>query len=141
MEVIISQSMKQLKGKEQIEGRVKELMREIIIDDKGDEGLIADLHTEKEWATILSGGQKRKIAIIGAILKEPNIVILDEVFNGLDAASVKIAQRMLKQYLPETLMLIVDHNYELNNYKLEGHGHFYDGQLHLENQELELRRL
>ena len=116
-----------------LEERIRELLLEIEIDDKGERGLVSQLHTQKEdWGTILSGGQKRKLAIASAILKTPDVLILDEVFNGLDPESVKKAQSMLKSYLPNTLMLIVDHNYELNNYN-----GFYDGQLHLENKEIQ----
>jgi ABC-type uncharacterized transport system fused permease/ATPase subunit len=120
----------------ELERSVRALLLEIAIDDQNEAGLIDMLHAKKDWNTILSGGQKRKISILGAILKRPDIVILDEVFNGLDSTSVKNAQRMLKTYLPKTLMLIVDHNYELNNY--EG---FYDARLHLENKALRIVEL
>lgn len=121
-----------------LEARVKALLHEIAIDDRGEDGLVADLYAEKDWATILSGGQKRKVALIGTILKQPNIVILDEVFNGLDEASIRTAQRMLKQYLPDTLMLIVDHHYADNNYELSDGKKFYDGQVYLADQCVQL---
>lgn len=141
LEIITSQaSVKGDKNAEAValEARVKALLLESVIDDRGEAGLVADLYAEKDWATILSGGQKRKVALIGTILKQPNIVILDEVFNGLDEASIRTAQRMLKQYLPDTLMLIVDHHYADNNYELENGQKFYDGQVSLNNMAVEL---
>ncbi len=116
------------------EQKLMDLLLEIEIDNKGMSGLVADLYEEKDWMTVLSGGQKRKISIINAILKSPDILILDEVFNGLDALSVQRAQRMLMHYLPNSLMLIVDHNYNLNDYDLGNGQHFYKKRLHLEGQ-------
>lgn len=117
----------------ELEARMRDLLIEIAIDDKDAEGLVDQLHAKKDWNMILSGGQKRKIAIVGVILRSPDIVILDEVFNGLDVQSVKTAQSMLRAYLPETLMLIVDHNYELNNYNS-----FYEARVHLENKTINI---
>lgn len=43
-----------------------------------------------------SKGMKQKIKIIGALLHEPKLLILDELFNGLDAESVYIVKSLLK---------------------------------------------
>lgn len=43
-----------------------------------------------------SKGMKQKIKIIGALLHEPKLLILDEPFNGLDAESVYIVKSLLK---------------------------------------------
>ncbi|EER21824.1 MULTISPECIES: ATP-binding cassette domain-containing protein [spotted fever group] len=57
-----------------------------------------------------SGGQKKKIGIIKAIISNPKILILDEVFANLDKTSIENVQQALKEFLPETLMLVVHHN-------------------------------
>ena len=137
-ELIVMQSSREKSLNEQQVARIKALLLEIDIDDRGEGGIVAEVEEEKDWGSILSGGQKRKLAILRTIFQEPDIAILDEVFNGLDSGSVKNVQRMLKTYLPHALMLIVDHNYELNNYEQAAGGYFYDGRLHLENKQLHL---
>ncbi|WP_231290019.1 ATP-binding cassette domain-containing protein [Rickettsia australis] len=65
-----------------------------------------------------SGCQKRKIGIIKAIMSNPKILILDEVFANLDKISIKNAQQALKEFLLENLMLVVHHDgksYDYNN--------------------------
>jgi len=130
LEVIALKDRQELEANPQIQERVTELLREIGIDDKEDDGLIAMLNEERDWRAILSGGQKKKIAIVTAILKNPDIAILDEIFNGLDRDSVITAQNMLKRELPGTIFLIVDHNYEEHN-----HG-FYAERVHLEDRKV-----
>lgn len=90
-----------------------------------------NLDSKKDWYTYLSGGEKKKIMIVSAIIKKPDILILDEIFNGLDLQSIKIVQQMLKKYLPNTLMLIVDHHAVDNNY-----GGFYDNELHFGDKDI-----
>ncbi len=82
-----------------------------------------DLDSKENWYTYLSGGEKKKVMVISAILKKPDLLILDEIFNGLDQKSTIVVQQMLKKYLPDTLILIVDHHAHDNNYD------FYDEEL------------
>jgi len=46
--------------------------------------------------TTLSHGNKQKIQIIAAFLHDPDILILDESFNGLDTKSQKIFTEMIR---------------------------------------------
>jgi len=63
----------------------------------------------------LSGGQVKKIALIQAILNQPDILILDETFAGLDPQSVRLAIQALQTHLPDVLMLSIDHQASANN--------------------------
>lgn len=91
---------------------------------KGKDTKPLSLDSKKDWYTYLSGGEKKKIIIISAIIKKPDILILDELFNGIDIRSLGIIQQMLKTYLPNTLILIVDHHAKDNNYNS-----FYDREI------------
>ena len=60
----------------------------------------------------LSAGNKQKVGIISALIRETPIVILDEPFNFLDPTSQNILKRTLKEYASEThaTILISSHN-------------------------------
>ncbi|MGV2804773.1 ATP-binding cassette domain-containing protein [Clostridium perfringens] len=48
-----------------------------------------------------SKGMKQKIMIIGAIIHMPELLILDEPFNGLDPESVYKVKKILKKFVKE----------------------------------------
>ena len=60
----------------------------------------------------LSAGNKQKVGIISALIRETPIVILDEPFNFLDPTSQNILKRVLKEYAANThaTILISSHN-------------------------------
>ena len=45
----------------------------------------------------LSGGEKQKLSIVLALIGQPEIVFLDELTTGLDAASRREVCEILKQ--------------------------------------------
>ncbi|HEX3952032.1 MAG TPA: ABC transporter ATP-binding protein [Stellaceae bacterium] len=44
----------------------------------------------------LSKGMRQKVALAGALVHEPRLIILDEPFTGLDAASARLVKNMLR---------------------------------------------
>lgn len=61
-----------------VSARITELLEYFDLDDKAD-----------VYSTNLSYGMKKKLAICGAILHRPKLLILDEPTDGLDPLSVK----------------------------------------------------
>lgn len=59
--------------------------------------------------TKLSEGQKQKIALARAILRRPDVLILDEATNSLDAKTEDEIIRKLRENLPETTIIIISH--------------------------------
>ncbi|AIL65455.1 ABC-type transport system, permease and ATPase components [Rickettsiales bacterium Ac37b] len=66
--------------------------------------------TKTNWGAELSGGQKKKLKLVSAILQKPDLLLLDEVFVGLDENSVKNIQRIINDELPNTTIISVDHH-------------------------------
>ncbi len=59
----------------------------------------------------LSGGQKTKLAILHAILSEPDVLLLDEPTNFMDDAGKKWVMHWLSQY--RQTLLVVSHDLNL----------------------------
>jgi ATP-binding cassette ChvD family protein len=63
---------------------------------------------------ILSGGEKRRVALCRLLLQEPDILLLDEPTNHLDAETVAWLEHHLKQYAG-TVIAITHDRYFLDN--------------------------
>jgi sulfate-transporting ATPase len=64
--------------------------------------------------SILSGGEKRRVALCRLLLQQPDILLLDEPTNHLDAESVQWLEQHLKQY-PGTIIAVTHDRYFLDN--------------------------
>ncbi|HHY82669.1 MAG TPA: ABC transporter ATP-binding protein [Clostridiales bacterium] len=58
----------------------------------------------------LSGGMKRRVAIVRAILANSDIIFLDEPFKGLDVDTKKTVMQYLKDNLQGRTVIMVTHN-------------------------------
>jgi len=63
---------------------------------------------------ILSGGEKRRVALCKILLKQPDILLLDEPTNHLDAESVAWLEHHLQAY-PGTIIAVTHDRYFLDN--------------------------
>ena len=63
---------------------------------------------------VLSGGERRRVALCRLLLKEPDVLLLDEPTNHLDAESIDWLEQHLKQY-KGTVIAVTHDRYFLDN--------------------------
>ena len=81
------------------EEAAKAAIRELLPDD-----------TAGKKAGELSGGMKRRLAVIRAMLHDSDVVILDEPFTGLDDASRENTIAFIRKHLNGRLLIITSHD-------------------------------
>lgn len=58
----------------------------------------------------LSGGQRQRIAIARALLRNPNVLILDEATNQLDTECEREILEFIRESFPDILCIYITHN-------------------------------
>jgi energy-dependent translational throttle protein EttA len=95
---------------------------EAIIATAGDDTghaleIAADALRLPEWEAkigVLSGGEKRRVALCQLLLSKPDMLLLDEPTNHLDAESVDWLEQFLQRF-PGTVVAITHDRYFLDN--------------------------
>ncbi len=68
-------------------------------------------HVRKNIGMVLSGGERRRTEIARALAVDPNFVLLDEPFAGVDPIAVEEIQTIVAQLKNKNIgILITDHN-------------------------------
>jgi lipopolysaccharide export system ATP-binding protein len=68
-------------------------------------------HRRKYIGSHLSGGERRRTEIARALATNPNFILLDEPFAGVDPIAVEDIQRIVEQLKTKNIgILITDHN-------------------------------
>ncbi len=84
----------------EIKGRIQRLMQELKIE-----------HLAESRGHMLSGGERRRVEIMRALATEPEFILLDEPFAGIDPLAVADLQQIIRDLKHRGLgVLISDHN-------------------------------
>ena len=82
--------------------RLEELLEELSIS-----------HLRKNKAYTLSGGERRRLEITRALVREPKFMLLDEPFAGIDPIAVNDIQQIVRSLKHRNIGVIIsDHNVE-----------------------------
>ena len=71
--------------------------------------------SEEAWQSIidahnnLTGGQIKKLGLANAIYREVKLLILDESFNAIDQPTKLEIYKLIKEFLPESIVLVLQH--------------------------------
>ena len=74
---------------------------------------LEDLKEKK--CSLLSGGEKQRVAFLRAIIRNPDIILADEPTGALDSKNEKIIMDSLKEYSLDHLVIMVSHNQRVIN--------------------------
>ena len=87
-------------SKEERKNRLEELLDEFSIK-----------HIRKSKAYVLSGGERRRTEIARSLVINPNFILLDEPFAGIDPLAVEDIQKIIEKLKSKGIgVLITDHN-------------------------------
>jgi len=105
----------------------KLLARQAELQDKIDAAGCWDLDSQLEQAmdalrcpdpetpiSVLSGGERRRVALCMALLEKPDLLLLDEPTNHLDAETVEWLEQALREYAG-TVVIVTHDRYFLDN--------------------------
>ena len=108
-------------------------------------GLLAALDLEPhadERCERLSKGMRQKVALAGALVHDPLLIILDEPFTGLDAGSARLIKDMLRARVQDGCSVVMTtHILDVAERMADRIGVMAEGRLIAEGTLDELRRL
>jgi lipopolysaccharide export system ATP-binding protein len=82
------------------QGRLEQLLEEFNVT-----------HVRKQYGSMLSGGERRRVEIARALATQPSFILLDEPFAGVDPIAVGDIQEVIAHLRRRDIgVLITDHN-------------------------------
>ena len=102
-----------LYGNKEYQNYSNEKLKELIIEsdleeliNKFDKGLDTEISTNSDSISL---GQKQIIAFIRAVLRKPEIIILDEATANIDTVTEQLLETIIKKLPKETIKVIIAH--------------------------------
>ena len=87
-------------------GYDKKTMRKIINENLAE--VLKDYPSDKSTGTY-SGGMKRRVCLVRAMMKKSDTVILDEPFSGMDEETKILAAEYIKKHRDGRICIVVTH--------------------------------
>jgi lipopolysaccharide export system ATP-binding protein len=89
-----------------VDGKFEQMRRvKALLEEFG----LWDLRRQKAWT--LSGGEKRRLEVARAMIREPKLILLDEPFVGIDPITVGELKDIIRKLVKQGIgVLITDHN-------------------------------
>lgn len=87
-------------------GHDKKTMRKIINENLAE--VLKDYPSDKSTGTY-SGGMKRRVCLVRAMMKKSDTVILDEPFSGMDEETKILAAEYIKKHRDGRICIVVTH--------------------------------
>ncbi len=68
------------------------------------------VNIRKSLAMVISGGEKRRLEIARCLISNPQIILLDEPFTGIDPVTINSIQRIIRRLADDGIaILMTDH--------------------------------
>lgn len=80
-----------------------------MLERVGLEYLAPNLNIKDQWSMILSLGEQQRIALLRTIINRPDVVFMDEVTSAIDESNEFYLYEMLKNELPESIIISIGH--------------------------------
>ena len=100
--VALSLRMNGVKDPDEISSRTERVLKMVGID-----------RYSQRYAGMLSGGEKQKVAIARALVKDPPVLLADEPTGNLDSRSTKEIMDILKAVSAKRLVVLITHEEDL----------------------------
>ncbi|MBD1576412.1 MULTISPECIES: ABC transporter ATP-binding protein/permease [Vibrio] len=105
--------------------RLKQLLKDCHLEQ-----FSHDLDCSQHWAHIMSPGEQQRIAIVRALVQQPDWLFLDEATSSLDETTEAAMYQLLKLQLPDTTLVSIAHRAKVADYHLYHlHAESIEGQI------------
>ena len=85
--------------------------------------------TANRQASLLSGGEKARLAFVRSSIKKPPLLLADEPTGNLDLASSRTIMGLLKKESASRLVIVVSHDENLSKEYVDGYLRLRDGRI------------
>lgn len=85
--------------------------------------------TANRQASLLSGGEKARLAFVRSSIKKPPLLLADEPTGNLDLASSRAIMGLLKKESASRLVIVVSHDENLSKEYVDGYFRLRDGRI------------
>jgi putative ATP-binding cassette transporter len=77
------------------------------LTDAGLDHLADRLDEDADWSTLLSGGEQQRVAFARALIRKPDVLLLDEAVSTLEDAEARDLYALLSERLPKVVMISI----------------------------------